>query len=113
MRAVNNAGAPRFRSNFGAFVVFLGKRFDERVRSIFFHQINRGAAEAAASQPRAVTAGNFARDIYERVEFGNAVFEKIARAFVTLEKILAELFDVAFTQRALTENDALDFANDM
>src|SRR4051812_26617389 len=91
MRAVNDSRAPRFRANFCARVIALGQRFHKCVGSVFFDEVDGGAAKATPRQTRPVTAGDFPREVHKRVEFRNAVLEKIPRTFVALEKELAEL----------------------
>ena len=55
----------------------------------------------------------FAREFNQQVQFRRAVLEGIARAFVTLEHILAERTMIIFAQRAAGERDALDLADDV
>src|SRR5256885_2141263 len=54
-------------------------------------QIYRRAAKTAAGQTSAETAGDTARELHQQIEFDRAVLKKIARAFMALEHVLAEL----------------------
>ena len=83
------------------------------IGGLVLHQVNRRSPEPSAGQPRAVATLQSLRDIHQRIQFRGAVLEKVARAFVALVHILAELRVVAIAQRAFAENHALNFTDDV
>src|SRR2546425_2077056 len=67
-------------------------------------EVDGRPAEAAAGEPGAEAARMHPRQLHQQIEFRGAVFEMIARAFVTLKQVLAELLEIVFAQRPRAEN---------
>ena len=76
-------------------------------------EVDGRAAEAAAGEASAEAAGMAASEFDEQIEFSGAVFKKVARAFVALEHVLAELAMIIISQSAFSRSDARDFADDV
>src|SRR5688572_20755322 len=113
LRAIDDLRDPWFGADLGFGEVGFREVVFEVFDRVSLDEVDGGAAEAAAGKTRAVTPFEFLGAVDESIEFAGAVLEVVARTGVTLEKILAELEDVALAQSAFAENDTLIFADDM
>src|SRR5437867_10090540 len=96
--AISNFAAHRMRFGAGPALIFLGQLVDEFIDAAAMHQVNRGSAKAAASQTRPEAALQASSDFDQRVQFGRAVVEKIARTLMALKHVLTKLPKIALAQ---------------
>src|SRR2546425_311152 len=75
----------------GALRIAGDEGFVESLELVPLDQIDGGATEATAGQPSAKTGRMRAGQFHQQVQLEATVLEKIARAFVALEKVLSEL----------------------
>ena len=97
----------------GLVFILIGDLAHKTFGLVMGHEIDRCAAESAAGEARAETSRMLASEFDEQIEFGGAVLEKVARAFVALEHVLAELAVIIIAQCPFARNDALDFGDNV
>ena len=93
-RPIHNLAKQRLHLVPGALLVLTRHGSHELLRLMMHDQIDRRAAESAPGQARPKTSRLSAGEFDEQVQFRHAVFEKVPRAFMALEHILAELAKV-------------------
>src|ERR1051325_11469500 len=91
VRAFDDLTNDRLHLVAAGFLVFTRHMFHEALRFVIRHEVDRRAAEATAGEPRAEAPAMFARQLDEQIQLFRAVLQRIPRALVALEHVLAEL----------------------
>src|SRR5436305_1073007 len=99
-RSIHDLAEHRSRFSSGPPFILGGERSHEILYLVPPDEVDGRPAEAAAGEPRAQAARMGFGKLHQQIQFRGAVFEKVARALVALKKILAELLEIAFPQRA-------------
>ena len=113
LRSINDLANGGFYFVACALFVLAGDGGDEVLGLMVGDEVNGGATESAAGKACPNAAGMRPGKFNQEVEFGRAVFEQSAGAFMPLEHVLAELPVVFLAQSAFASDDAGDFGDDM
>src|SRR4051812_24620845 len=97
----------------GALLILLPHGFHKILGLVMGHQVDGGTAETATGQARAETPGMGPGELHQQIQLWNTVLEKIPRALMALEHVLAELAVIIIPQSLRAEDDPLDFADHM
>jgi hypothetical protein len=113
MSAVDDLASDRLKGAAGALLVGVGHGATERGHLVALNQVDGGTAETASGEAGSEATRAGPRQFDQQIQLRRAVQEMVAGAFMALEHVLAELFQVSVAQSAGAEDDALNFTADV
>jgi hypothetical protein len=97
----------------GLILVFVRDLAHETFGLVISDKVDGRTAESATGEASTETAGMPTSEFDEQIEFFRAVFEKVARTFVALKHVLAELAVIVVAQCAFAGDNTLDFRDNV
>lgn len=112
-RAIYYLAEDRLELIAGLVLVLVGDLAHEAFGLVICYKIDSRATKSTAGQAGPETSGMGASQFHQQIKLRSAVLQKVSRAFMALEHVLAELAMIVVAQRPFARHHPLNFGNDV